>query len=146
MATTDFGKEIKIRLVELEKEQSWLIERVKEETGDYFDSSYLYRIMNGKLPSERGRNGKPGKADVIREILGLEKAAPSTFYENYITLCNHIGKAPSAVALEIGLTKPAVHRWKSGGTPTDATAKKVADYFGVTVGFMFGEIGKGVMK
>lgn len=73
MATTDFGKEIKIRLVELEKEQSWLIEQVKERTGDYFDSSYLYRIMTGKISGERGHNGKPGKAEVIREILGLKE-------------------------------------------------------------------------
>lgn len=64
-----------------------------------------------------------------------------TFYENYVSLCNRIGKAPSAVALEIGLSKPAVFRWKNGGTPTDATAKKVADYFGVTVERLFSENG-----
>ena len=71
MATSDFGKAVKIRLIELEKTQDWLIERVKERTGDYFDSSYLYRLMTGRLPGETGRGGKPGKADVIREILGM---------------------------------------------------------------------------
>lgn len=69
--TSDFGKAVKIRLVELEKDQTWLIEQVKERTGDYFDSSFLYRLMAGKLTGETGWNGKPGKAEVIREILGM---------------------------------------------------------------------------
>ena len=61
-----------------------------------------------------------------------------TFYQRYIELCNKIGKSPSAVATEIGLTKPSVHRWKNGSNPTDATASKVASYFNVTVDFMMG--------
>ena len=73
MAITDFGKAIKIRLIEMEKEQNWLIEQVKERTGDYFDSSFLYKIMSGELTGERGWNGKPGKAEVIREILGMDE-------------------------------------------------------------------------
>lgn len=69
----DFGKQVKIRLIELDKTQEWLIEQVKEKTGDFFDSSYLHRILSGKLPGENGRNGKPGKASVIREILGISE-------------------------------------------------------------------------
>ena len=72
--TSDFGKAVKIRLVELDKTQDWLIEQVKEKTGDQsFDSSWLHRILVGKLSGERGYRGKPGKADVIREILGMEQ-------------------------------------------------------------------------
>lgn len=48
-------------------------------------------------------------------------------------------KTPSAVALEIGLTKPSVSRWKSGSMPTDATLQKVADYFGITVDELLGK-------
>ena len=55
------------------------------------------------------------------------------FYDNYVRFCNSIKKTPSAVALEIGLSKPTVNRWKNGGGITDATAVKVADYFGVSV-------------
>ena len=55
------------------------------------------------------------------------------FYDNYIALCNKAGKSPSAVALEIGLTKPTITRWKKGSTPTDATIRRVADYFDVPV-------------
>ena len=68
---SDFGKAVKIRLIELDKTQDWLIEQVKERTGDYFDSSYLYRILAGKLPGGAGRGDKPGKVEIIREILGM---------------------------------------------------------------------------
>ena len=70
--TSDFGKAVKIRLVEMDKTQEWLIEQVKERTGVFFDSSYLHKILTGQLPAERGYNGKPSKAEVIREILGME--------------------------------------------------------------------------
>lgn len=61
------------------------------------------------------------------------------FYEKYLELCNSVGKSPSKVVLEIGLKKSAVTRWKSGGMPTDATAQKIADYFGVSVDYLLGE-------
>lgn len=64
----------------------------------------------------------------------------STFYNNYIRLCNNTGKTPSRVALEIGLSKTAVHSWKKrGSVPTDATLKKIADYFDITVDELTGE-------
>lgn len=69
----DFGKRVKIRLIELGKTQEWLISQVKEKTGDFFDSSYLHRILSGKLSGATGRNGKVGKAQVICEILGLSE-------------------------------------------------------------------------
>lgn len=62
------------------------------------------------------------------------------FYDNFISLCNKIGKTPSAVAIEIGLAKPTVNRWKNGSTPTDATLRKVADYFGVSKNQLLGEV------
>lgn len=55
------------------------------------------------------------------------------FYENYVRLCNSVNKSPSAVALEIGIAKPTVSRWKSGSVPNTATLLKVSDYFGVSV-------------
>lgn len=61
------------------------------------------------------------------------------FYENYLRLCEKAGKTPSGAALEMGLSKPTVNRWKKGGGLTDATALKVADYFGVTVAELKGE-------
>ncbi|MCI8594098.1 MAG: helix-turn-helix transcriptional regulator [Oscillospiraceae bacterium] len=54
------------------------------------------------------------------------------FYANFLRLCNEAGKAPSAVALELGLEKSTVTRWKQGSKPTDATLHKIADYFFTT--------------
>lgn len=61
------------------------------------------------------------------------------FYENYLHLCEKAGKTPSGAALEMGLSKPTVNRWKKGGGLTDATALKVSAYFGVTVAELKGE-------
>ena len=56
-----------------------------------------------------------------------------TFYQKYLLLCKNNKKSPSGAALEMGLSKTTVHRWKNGGGLTDATAITVADYFGITV-------------
>ena len=64
----------------------------------------------------------------------------SSFYENYVKLCNTVRKSPSAVAMEIGMTKTAVSNWKNRGTtPTDANAQIIADYFGITVSELMAE-------
>lgn len=55
------------------------------------------------------------------------------FYDNYIRLCNSVNKTPSAVAMEMGISKTSVNRWKNGSYPTDATMQKIANYFGITV-------------
>ena len=61
------------------------------------------------------------------------------FYDNYIRLCNSINKSPSAVAIEIGIAKPTVNRWKNGSYPTDATLGKIAAYFGVSKDELLGK-------
>ena len=63
-----------------------------------------------------------------------------TFYENYLRLCEKVNRTPSAAALEMGLSKTTVNRWKNGGGLTDATALKVSAYFGVTVDELKGEV------
>lgn len=62
---TPFGKSIKYRLIDLEKQQNWLIEQVKGKTGLYFDSSYLYKVMIGV-------NNSPTIIGAICEILGID--------------------------------------------------------------------------
>ena len=61
------------------------------------------------------------------------------FYDKYVEMCNKTGKSPSAVAIEMGLSKTAVHRWKNGGSPTDATAAKIASYFNVSLAYLLGK-------
>ena len=61
------------------------------------------------------------------------------FYDNYVRLCNSVGKTPSAVALEIGIEKSTVSRWSKGSSPNHATKIKVADYFNVSVETLSGK-------
>lgn len=61
------------------------------------------------------------------------------FYENFISLCNSIHKSPTAAILEIGLERSSGTRWKKGGMPSDATARRIADYFGVSVDALLGD-------
>ena len=62
---TDYGKRIKMRLLELGKNQNWLIEQVSERTGMYFDSGYMYKIMTGQNKSKNITKS-------IDEVLGFE--------------------------------------------------------------------------
>lgn len=61
---TPLGREIKKRLVDIEQDQNWLIANVAQETGLYFDRSYLHKIMVGKLNT-------PGIIMAIRKILNI---------------------------------------------------------------------------
>ena len=50
---TEFGKEVKKRLIDIDKSQSWLISEVKERTGLFVDTGYLYKIFTGeRAPSK----------------------------------------------------------------------------------------------
>ena len=67
---TPFGKEIKKRLVDLDHNQSWLIDQVTERTGLYFDRSYMNKIMKGQLCT-------PKIVQAICEILDISDAPTS---------------------------------------------------------------------
>lgn len=62
-----YGKEIKKRLVDIDRSQNWLIDEVRTKTGLFFDSSYLYKIMTGK-------NATPKIVEAINEILDIQPA------------------------------------------------------------------------
>ena len=61
---TEFGKDVAKRLIDIDRDQVWLIAQVREKTGLYFDSSYLHKIRTGKLAT-------PKILAAIREILEL---------------------------------------------------------------------------
>lgn len=61
---TEFGKEIKLELVLRNETQEWLIQKMREETDMYVDSSILYKIMTGQVNS-------PALEHCIREVLCL---------------------------------------------------------------------------
>lgn len=62
----DFRKQVKYRLIDLEKSQKWLEEEVSKKTGLFVDASYLNKIYNGQ------RNA-PKIVDAICEILDIKK-------------------------------------------------------------------------
>ena len=61
---TTFGKDIGKRLIDMDRQQVWLIDQVREHTGLYFDDSYLYKIKTGQTSN-------PKIVHAIREILDL---------------------------------------------------------------------------
>ena len=62
------------------------------------------------------------------------------FWENYLRLCNQVGKSANAVAAEIGFkSSGTVTGWKEGKIPYERNLKKIADYFGVTVADLIGD-------
>lgn len=59
------------------------------------------------------------------------------FYDRYIGLCAEKGVSPSRAAEEIGLNKASVTNWKKNGyTPRAEVLQRIAEYFGVSVGFL----------
>ena len=63
---SDFGLSVKVKLLQIGKEQKWLEEAVSEKTGLYVDNGYLYKILTGQ------RNA-PKIVEAIKEILSLEE-------------------------------------------------------------------------
>ena len=66
MKNTEYSKRVKKRLIDMDKNQIWLIESVRERTGLFLDSAYLTRILQGK------RNPKK-IIRAINDILEVEK-------------------------------------------------------------------------
>ena len=70
-----FGKAIKKKLIDMDQTQIWLIEKVKEKTGLYFDSSYMSKIINDRLST-------PSIVNAICDILGIEYIADENEQED----------------------------------------------------------------
>lgn len=56
----DFGKQIEIALIQKDKTNDWLIEKVKEDTGRYFDRSYLSRLRRGSWKRPASKKASAG--------------------------------------------------------------------------------------
>ena len=75
-------------------------------------------------------------------------------FDVFDALCAESGKSQSAAAEEAGVSKNAIGRWRCGEvTPSKSSVKKIADYFGVSVGYLLGneknpatETGNGMSK
>lgn len=62
---SDFGLSVKTELLRRGKEQKWLEEAVREQTGLYVDGGYMYKILTGQRKA-------PKIIEAIKEILGLK--------------------------------------------------------------------------
>ena len=62
------------------------------------------------------------------------------FYDNFVALCASANKTPAYVGRELGIDKSTISCWKARKTnPSDVNAKKIANYFGVTVEELMGD-------
>lgn len=62
----EFGKAVKMRLIETGQTQKWLTEQVCEKTGLYFDGYYLHRVLVGDSKN-------PKVLNAIKEVLEMEE-------------------------------------------------------------------------
>lgn len=61
---TKFGKKVRHRLIDLDKNQKWLQDEITAKTGLYCDSSYLYKAQTGQYVSSK-------LIEAIRDILDI---------------------------------------------------------------------------
>lgn len=64
-----------------------------------------------------------------------------SLYENITVLCNQKGIKPGKMCADIGISRGLITDLKMGRKSdiTSATAQKIADYFGISVGYLLGQ-------
>lgn len=62
------------------------------------------------------------------------------FKEIFIRLCNEKGVAPTVVCKSVGLSDAAFSKWTDESVPRRATLVRIADYFGVSVDYLLGNV------
>lgn len=63
------------------------------------------------------------------------------FYDRFVMLCQTRGVSPSRAAIDAGLSKSTVTKWKRfpDARPTGNVIEKLTRYFGISVGELLGE-------
>ena len=63
------------------------------------------------------------------------------FYDRYVKICRDHGVSPSRAALDAGLSKSTVSKWKNApdAAPTGAAIKKLTEYFNISIADLMGE-------
>ena len=56
------------------------------------------------------------------------------FYDNLKQICSEKGVSPSAVCVNLKMSKSNVTRWKRGGVPNVNTVMKIAKHFKIKPG------------
>ena len=60
------------------------------------------------------------------------------FMNNFVSLCESKGVAPTAVLVALGMSKGNYAAWKEGRIPKIQQLQKIADYFNVSVDYLLG--------
>lgn len=70
----------------------------------------------------------------------LEQGRIRMFYEHFVNLCRERHLTPSRAAIEAGLSKSTVTKWKNApdARPTGKAIEALTAYFGITVGELLG--------
>lgn len=63
------------------------------------------------------------------------------FYDRFIQVCTEKRVAPSRAAIEAGLSKSTVSKWKNepNAEPSGTALKKLSEYFNMTIAELLGE-------
>lgn len=63
------------------------------------------------------------------------------FYDRFVLLCSRKGVTPSRAAIDAGLSKSTVTKWKNDPStrPTGTVIDKLTRYFGISVSELLGE-------
>ncbi len=63
------------------------------------------------------------------------------FYDRFVQLCTERNISPSRAAIEAGLSKSTVTKWKVSpdSKPTGTAINKLTEYFGLSISELFGE-------
>lgn len=63
------------------------------------------------------------------------------FYDRFVSLCESRGVTPSRAAVDAGLSKSTVTKWKNdpSARPTGAVIEKLTRYFAISVSELMGE-------
>lgn len=63
------------------------------------------------------------------------------FYDRFVQICTERGISPSRAAIEAGLSKSTVTKWKTTPTaePTGTAIKKLSEYFGISISELLGD-------
>lgn len=61
------------------------------------------------------------------------------FWKIYNALCAQEGLSANAIAKKLNISSGTLTKWKNGTIPQNATLKKIAQYFNVSVEYLKGE-------
>ena len=63
------------------------------------------------------------------------------FYDRYVKICKDHGVSPSRAAIDAGLSKSTVSKWKNtpDAEPNGAALKKLAEYFSISIADLLGD-------